>query len=245
MNEYELGPNGGILYCIEFLESNIDWLLEGLKKNADKYLIFDCPGQVELFTNHQSMRSIIRKIEKCNIRICVVNLVESHYCHDPSRYISMLMVSLRTMLHLEAPHINILSKIDLIEEYGRLEWSLDYYMNAHDLSKLIESLNKDSFGMKYKRLNSAICEMIDEFGLVSFLALAIEDKESVWSVISAIDKAIGYVPKESESNGSTFDQVGRLSAWGRYNQEVAEKYLKNEYDDDTGMVKDIRVDPME
>jgi len=30
MNEYELGPNGGLMYCIEFLEKNFDWLKEKL-----------------------------------------------------------------------------------------------------------------------------------------------------------------------------------------------------------------------
>ena len=120
MTEHKLGPNGGILYCIEYLELNVQWLLDQLLAHKGKYFIFDCPGQVELFTNHHSMRNILRKIEKLNIRVCVVNLVESHYCHDPSRYISMIMVSLRTMLELEQPHINILSKIDLIEKYGSL-----------------------------------------------------------------------------------------------------------------------------
>jgi hypothetical protein len=30
------------------------------------------------------------------------------------------MLSLSTMLHLELPHINVLSKIDLLSQYGKL-----------------------------------------------------------------------------------------------------------------------------
>ena len=30
------------------------------------------------------------------------------------------MLSLRAMLHLELPHINVLSKVDLIQQYGDL-----------------------------------------------------------------------------------------------------------------------------
>lgn len=30
------------------------------------------------------------------------------------------MLSLRAMLHLELPHINVLSKVDLIKQYGDL-----------------------------------------------------------------------------------------------------------------------------
>jgi hypothetical protein len=35
-------------------------------------------------------------------------------------YVSALLMSLSAMLHLELPHINVLSKIDLIESYGKL-----------------------------------------------------------------------------------------------------------------------------
>lgn len=32
----------------------------------------------------------------------------------------MLCTSLATMLHVELPHVNLLSKMDLIEHYGKL-----------------------------------------------------------------------------------------------------------------------------
>ncbi len=32
----------------------------------------------------------------------------------------MLLLSLNTMLHLELPHLNVLSKVDLIKQYGKL-----------------------------------------------------------------------------------------------------------------------------
>lgn len=39
------------------------------------------------------------------------------------RFISCLLLSLSTMLHLEMPHVNVLSKIDLVRQYGKLgEW---------------------------------------------------------------------------------------------------------------------------
>ena len=30
MEEYNLGPNGGLLFCMEFLLKNIQWLLDRL-----------------------------------------------------------------------------------------------------------------------------------------------------------------------------------------------------------------------
>lgn len=46
MSEFQLGPNGGMLYCLEYLEQNVDWLLERVHQLRHKYLIFDLPGQV-------------------------------------------------------------------------------------------------------------------------------------------------------------------------------------------------------
>jgi GPN-loop GTPase len=46
MDSFGLGPNGGIIYCLEYLEQNLDWLQEKLDAVGDKYVIFDFPGQV-------------------------------------------------------------------------------------------------------------------------------------------------------------------------------------------------------
>ena len=38
------------------------------------------------------------------------------------------------MLHLELPHINLLSKIDLIEQYGKLRFNLEFYTEVRNQS---------------------------------------------------------------------------------------------------------------
>ena len=53
MTELKLGPNGGMLYCLEYLEANLDWLEIELFKLRVDYVVFDLPGQVELSTDHQ------------------------------------------------------------------------------------------------------------------------------------------------------------------------------------------------
>ena len=85
MEAEELGPNGGVLYALEELEHNMEWLDEGLKElegmllggllkkvsngYIDDYIIFDCPGQVELFTHHSSLRKIFLRLEKLGYRV--------------------------------------------------------------------------------------------------------------------------------------------------------------------------------
>lgn len=46
MEELQLGPNGGLIYCMEYFLSNLEWLDEELGGNEwqDEYMIIDCPG---------------------------------------------------------------------------------------------------------------------------------------------------------------------------------------------------------
>ena len=54
MEELGLGPNGGLVYCMEYLLENTDWLEEQLSSfGEDDYLILDCPGQIELYVAKQ------------------------------------------------------------------------------------------------------------------------------------------------------------------------------------------------
>lgn len=71
MDEFELGPNGGMLYCMEYLEKNFDWLETRLKEEVvgDTWVMFDLPGQVELGTNHGSLKVIVDKLGKAGFRV--------------------------------------------------------------------------------------------------------------------------------------------------------------------------------
>ncbi|GBE89245.1 cytoplasmic protein [Sparassis latifolia] len=192
MNDQGLGPNGGMLYCMEYLEANYDWLEERLKElGKDAYVLFDLPGQVELSTNHDSVKNIVHKLTKSGFRLAAVHLCDAHYVTDASKYISVLMLSLRAMLHLELPHINVLSKVDLIKQYGDLDFNLDFYTEVQDLSYLENSLSSSS--PRYTALNMAICSLIEDYGLVGFETLAVEDKESMLHLMRVIDKATGCV----------------------------------------------------
>jgi len=181
------------MFCMEYLEKNIDWLLEKLQPLQDHYLLFDCPGQVELYTHHNSVRNVLKQLEKRGYKVTCVHLVDSYYCATPANYISAVLLSLATMLHLELPHVNVLSKIDLVQKFGKLDYNLDYYTDVQDLSFLQNVLDKDKVTSKYKKLNAALSEVIEDFCLVSFTTLNIEDKESVLKLLKIIDKANGYV----------------------------------------------------
>lgn len=39
------GPNGGLVFCMEYFANNFDWLEETLGHVDDDYILFDCPGE--------------------------------------------------------------------------------------------------------------------------------------------------------------------------------------------------------
>ncbi|CRK30360.1 hypothetical protein BN1708_000892 [Verticillium longisporum] len=170
-----LGPNGGILYALEELEHNIDWLEEGLKELGDDYVIFDCPGQVELYTHHSSLRNIFLRLQKLGYRLVVVHLSDSFCLTQPSLYISNLLLSLRAMLQMDLPHINVLSKIDKVASYDPLPFNLDFYTDVQDVSYLMPYLEEESPVMrndKFGRLNEAVANMIESYGLLVVVHLS-------------------------------------------------------------------------
>lgn len=70
MDKHGLGPNGGMLYCMEYLDANFDWLEARLKElGPDAYVLFDVPGQVELSTNHESLKNIVQRLTKIGFRV--------------------------------------------------------------------------------------------------------------------------------------------------------------------------------
>lgn len=69
MTDEALGPNGAMLYAVEELEHNFGWMEEGLARLGEDYILFDCPGQVELFTHHESLRNVFFKIQKLGYRV--------------------------------------------------------------------------------------------------------------------------------------------------------------------------------
>lgn len=71
-----LGPNGGLVYCMEwFLEHHQEWLIEKvqallLQEEGDLYLLFDFPGQVELTSHLPLIKDLTRLLSaRLNIQV--------------------------------------------------------------------------------------------------------------------------------------------------------------------------------
>ncbi|KAJ3278691.1 ATP binding protein [Borealophlyctis nickersoniae] len=189
VEELHYGPNGGLIYCLEFLVNNMDWLEEELANYEDDYLIIDCPGQIELYTHYPIMKRIVEALQRLGYNVCGVYLIDSQFIEDSAKFFAGVMSAMSAMVQLEIPHINVMSKMDLLgSKQNKPE--MDRYFDP-DPTLLLEDVNKHT-RPKFHNLNEALVRLIDEYNMVSFIPLNIYDEDQVALVLSHIDNAIQY-----------------------------------------------------
>lgn len=185
--ELKLGPNGGLVYCMEYLITNIQWLEDKIGDFENDYLIIDCPGQIELYSHIPVMKQLIRAFEHLNYRMCAVYALDSTFITDASKFMSGILSCLSAMIQLELPHINILTKIDLLDcKKNELN---EYY--EPDIQLLISKVNKDT-DEHYKHLTEALGSLIATYNMVSFLPSTIKDTKTIEAILAHVDHSIQY-----------------------------------------------------
>lgn len=213
MEELHLGPNGGLIYCFEFLMENLDFITEPLENVTEEYLIIiDMPGQIELYTHVPIIPQLLRHLTRgsLNINMCAAYLLESSFIVDRSKFFSGTLSAMSAMIMMELPHINILSKMDQVKgQIARKELKRFIDPDTSLLQDVPESGLVYEFkdgvdngepedaqalmsGVSFAKLNRAVGQLIDDFSLVSFLKLDAQDEDSVASVLSYIDDSVQF-----------------------------------------------------
>lgn len=194
MEEYKFGPNGGLVFCMEYLINKLDWLeneLNSVCPGDDGYFLFDCPGQIELFTHMNIMTKLCNRLQQLDYRLCGVFLLDSVFLDDPSKYISGTLMTLSSMIQIEIPFINIISKCDLIKSKEKLDSFLQ--PNTFDLkNKLDKQFKNKKINNKFKKLNNTICKLLSEFSMVNFFPLNANDEDSINNILANIDLMTNY-----------------------------------------------------
>ncbi|KAK5016403.1 hypothetical protein LTR16_003236 [Cryomyces antarcticus] len=211
MEEMGLGPNGGLIYCFEFLLDNLDFLTEPLETVTEEYLIvIDMPGQIELYTHVPILPALVKHLMRgsLNINICAAYLLEATFIVDRPKFFAGTLSAMSAMLMLEIPHVNILSKMDLVKgTIARRDLKRFIHPDVGLLDEEVpDSTSHDTpgddddpyaagnvmGGSSFRRLNRAVGQLIDDFSMVSFLQLDAQDEDSVGAILAYIDDAIQY-----------------------------------------------------
>lgn len=158
---------------------------------------------------------------------------------------------------MDLPHLNVLTKIDNLASYPPLPLSLDFYTEARSLDHLLPYLEEeqkqdfpdarsqngssrhasssvDSRPNKFTALNEAIVELVEDFGLVGYETLAVEDRGSMLQLLHAIDRAGGYAFGAAEGvNETIWEMAVREGGGGKMEvRDIEERWVGRRYDFD-------------
>ena len=174
----DLGPNGGLVLTMkEFAESICEFEIEDLCRD---YLLFDCPGQIELFISSDAIPRVANHVKKY-ARIILVYLMEAPFLLDPHKYVQGCLTSFLTMFRFEAPHMNIMTKIDLMPA----EW-----VASENTWSIRDALEKERGA--YTHLSIKIHEFLEENGMLAFRNLDWGDEECVLDIVYEMDTLLEY-----------------------------------------------------
>ena len=138
---------------------------------------FRCTGQIELYTHFPIMTKLVELLTRqLDIRLCATYLLESQFMEDRTKFFSGVMSAMSCMINLECPHINILSKMDLVKggkskrELSRFvfvlwfafEWFIVTNLNRFvdpDPTLLSDEVNART-NPKFHALNEAIVRLV-------------------------------------------------------------------------------------
>ena len=232
MEEVGLGPNGGLIYCFEFLMENLDWLTDALDGLTEDYLvIIDMPGQIELYTHIPILPTLMKFLSQpgsLDIRMAAVYLLEATFVVDRAKFFAGTLSAMSAMLMLEVPHINVLSKMDLVKDQVKKK-DLKRFLTpdtglldddpverarrtAGDVDEDDESRPPDEReqvmkGASFRRLNRAVASLIESFSMVNYLKLDVTDEDSVASILSYIDDCIQFHEAQDPKEPNDEDEV--------------------------------------
>lgn len=186
--ELRLGPNGSLVYCMEYLADNMnEWLSETVGGFVDDdYVLFDCPGQAELYEHLSCMSDIVSFLQTSeDFRLCSVFVLDSGLVNNAPRFVSGILSALSAMALLELPHVSVLSKIDLMAEEEREVLESEFLEpEARFILPRMEG--------RRGALDDKVAQLIDDYAQVSFVTLDISSEESIGDVLAVIDNAIQF-----------------------------------------------------
>lgn len=205
MKDENLGPNGALLYCYDYLADNLSWFDEIVDTDAEDYYIFDLPGQIELYTHSTSMQRIIKYLQRqLEMRLCVVFLIDSQFATDVLKFVSCAMCALSCMINFELPHINLITKIDKLHEddYRFLKYLISQRINdPESIKDILDGNLKHFYAFKNSRqhfiqnhsdLVLKFSEILQKFDYVQFMPLSIKKSKMMSHVLLNIDMILQY-----------------------------------------------------
>jgi GTPase SAR1 family protein len=127
MEEYGVGPNGAQIIAADMLALNIGEMKEIIESFETEYVIFDTPGQMELFTLRQSGKVLVESFGAD--RSIIGFLYDPVISKTPSGLITLMLQAASVQVRFNVPFMGILTKCDILKDEECeeiIKWSQDF-----------------------------------------------------------------------------------------------------------------------
>ena len=142
MEEYGLGPNGGLMVASEMMLEIIDQLVSDLDDFGPDVAIIDTPGQLELFAFRDIGARIAEDLGDEGKGI--IYLFDGTFSRDPLNYVMNMFLASAINTRFLLPQISVLSKADLLEnELEEIQgWGEDVTLLERSIDERLTGMNR-------------------------------------------------------------------------------------------------------
>jgi len=149
MKQYDLGPNGAMIIASDLIASKIEQIQSDVDNMNPDYLLVDTPGQMELFAYRTSGPFFVQNFN-AEQKVALF-LYDGVLVTTPTNFVSVALLATSIKLRLNLPHVNVLTKTDLIEDKisDILKWS-------SSLTSLEDAIAKHADGENYTLITNIL-----------------------------------------------------------------------------------------
>jgi len=157
MEEYGLGPNGGLMLASELMLEITEQLSSDIDDFGPDVVLVDTPGQLEMFAFRDVGARIAEDISDEGKG--VLYLFDASFCRDPLNYVMNMFLASAINSRFLLPQVSVLSKADILhDELEEMEgW-------ADDIANLEEAINSRLTGLN-RLLSQDMMEVINRLGV--------------------------------------------------------------------------------
>ena len=127
MKHYNLGPNGGIVTSLNLFATKFDQVLNLIDRRVGQtdHVIFDTPGQIEVFTWSAS-GNIITEALAAQFPTVVVYVLDAVRSTNPVTFMSNMLYACSILYKTKLPFIVAMNKTDVVDAKYAVEWMNDF-----------------------------------------------------------------------------------------------------------------------